>query len=287
VFQIPCIINFICNRSLGIMPRDKFAAMAQKQQEEEGAGAGGAEAEARAATSFSAASAAASGSPTAPKRDKFSAMASRSSDTASPTVSTSQPPRRDKFAALAAQSTSTTAPEQQQGLQSQEESQNIAQLRSRAQQREEVWNDLERAEADTLQVLRLAEKTTRLLSKPANPINSSNSSSNARMLREVSEQYASTVSRLHSRLSPHADLVRAYGVPSGRVHRTYVSRVRRRLAERRRAVLRVHLDLERREGREQGEEGRRTQGPTATTTTAPGTATSTEDDAKKRKREEE
>lgn len=185
--------------------RDKFAAMAQRQQQ------------------------APEPSP-APKRDKFAAIAARSG-TASSTAKAASAPRRDKFSALAA--SPTTRPPTREEIQQREQEEKVAKLEARAQQRQDVWQDLARAEGAIVQLLSLAEQTTARLAETK--IDDE--------LSELAEAYSKTLADIHAKLSPHADLLVAYQFPT-RTNRMYLARVEQRLADQKRELLKELKSLE-------------------------------------------
>jgi len=89
------------------------------------------------------------------------------------------------------------------------------------------------------------------------------------------------LSNLQARLEPHAELVQAYHIPTTRVHRTYLARVRQRLVEHQRGLLQSYLELERQDGAKDEQETNK-----STSAEAPSAPATVDDESKKRKREE-
>lgn len=215
-----------------------------------------------------------------PKRDKFASLAARSSNTADEpsTLSvlgaavTSPPPKRDKFASLAARegggmpkrdkfsamaataaksgpSVSTESNDNDDAAAAKalelERQARQSELLKRCHQRDSVWQDLDLAEAKTIQLLQLAETTAIALAEKT-MTNDDASSVDMSDLQRIHSQYQQTVVEIHSLLKPHADLVQAYKAPT-RVNRMYLQRVELRLADAKRSLLQDFINLQKQE----------------------------------------
>ena len=130
-------------------------------------------------------------------------------------------------------------------------------------QRSAVWKDLEEAEAATIRLLQLSQKTTQRLARSttANNIdNDDDDDANAKdeesplSLQECTEQFRETVSKIHTKLAPHSSLVKPYAAPRS-INRMYQTRVELRLAREKRALLQEFLRLEGEEKKEQTARG--------------------------------
>ena len=64
--------------------------------------------------------------------------------------------------------------------------------------REQIWNDLDRAEATIIQLLETTYRTTQKLSNPSTALDIN------------TDEYSNLVQQLHDSLSPHASFVKAY-----------------------------------------------------------------------------
>jgi hypothetical protein len=223
----------------------------------------------------------------APRRDKFSAMASRQQTGAGATSD--------------ADATMTTAVVVTLD-QSQEEAakERNRLLQQRMDQRDNVWSDLCKAEAQTIQLLQTAQTTATHLAAAASYSSSTDNDADATAkassgedapasrsqvaaIQKCMKDYQSTVEQIHKLLAPHADLVKAYQAPT-RLNRMYQARVELRLADEKKQLLSEFLRLQKEE-----EE-------TAATTVTPVTAATgggaaamegLELDTSKRKREDE
>lgn len=205
-----------------------------------------------------------------PKRDKFAAMAAKASppkpqtptkDSKLASMSSRSP--NNKFAAMAAAAASTTSTSssspsfradgklaamslKQQKHQAEQTLENLAR---RTRRRDHVWEDLAKAEAATIRILKVARDTARILSdrttSSGDEDDESDSDSDDPMsqLRRLSSEYSETIGNIHGWLSPHCDLIRAYKAPL-RINRMYQARVEWRLAEEKRSVLREFLRLD-------------------------------------------
>lgn len=131
-----------------------------------------------------------------PKRDKFASMAA--------TAATSVPPKRDKLASMAAASSQASSADADDTTNKSEQSKEEYQalVKKRMTQRDQVLKDLEKAEGWTWQLLSLASKTARSLSEL--------DMDNVEELGQTSQQYRTTLQKIHGTLSPHASLVVAY-----------------------------------------------------------------------------
>lgn len=232
----------------------------------------------------------------APKRDKFASMAAHRSGETPPTtppetvatsgpidmnlgasaleppsaavVTAAAPPRRDKFASMASRQqtgagttsdsvTTVVVVTLDQSQQEAEEKRNRS-LQQRMDQRDAVWSDLCKAEAQTIKLLQTAQTTATHLAAAAsynnnddNDSKSTNtkskntsdatgdpdtpSGSQVTAIQKCMKDYQSTVEQIHALLAPHADLVKAYQAPT-RLNRMYQARVELRLAEEKRQV---------------------------------------------------
>jgi hypothetical protein len=214
--------------------RDKFAALAAAQQQ-------------------------LTPPPQAPKRDKFASLQAKQGaeslgESHSPATTAGGsashiPPKRDKFASLKSgrqseeaggDSTSNTAVTVRRGdkfaavrQQKQVAEQQTKQqaLLDKCRQRDQVWKDLDTAEAAVVRLLQLAEQTASILAAQTS-IPSSESSNHNTMsnLVQIQSQYQEKVHEVHSLLKPHAAFVRAYQAPA-RVNAMYLQRVELRLAD--------------------------------------------------------
>jgi hypothetical protein len=265
---------------------------------------------------------------TAPKRDKFASMAAHradgtppatpptaaSTDTAidsnfgasapEPPSVAAAPPRRDKFASMASrQQTGAGGPTSDavttavdatldQSQQEAAEKRNRS-LQQRMDQRDAVWSDLCKAEAQTIQLLQTAKTTATHLAAAASYNNSNSdgaaakassepdkpSGSQVTAIQKCMKDYQSTVEQIHALLAPHADLVKAYQAPT-RLNRMYQARVELRLAEEKRQLLSEFLRLQKEEET----------AATTTTVTGGGSAAAMEGlelESSKRKRQDE
>jgi hypothetical protein len=214
--------------------RDKFAALAAAQQQ-------------------------LTPPPQAPKRDKFASLQAKQGaeslgESHSPATTAGGsashiPPKRDKFASLKSgrqseeaggDSTSNTAVTVRRGdkfaavrQQKQVAEQQTKQqaLLDKCRQRDQVWKDLDTAEAAVVRLLQLAEQTASILAAQTS-IPSSESSNHNTMsnLVQIQSQYQEKVHEVHSLLKPHAAFVRAYQAPA-RANPMYLQRVELRLAD--------------------------------------------------------
>ena len=216
--------------------RDKFASLQARHQQEQEAAAAATTLETPAATpsiqnqpvaaapkrdkfaSLAAASAAAG--PASAKRDKFASMAAAHSHEASSTEEApgSNRARRDKFAAVQQQKKVDDVHKKKQAV------------IDKCRQRDQVWKDLDTAEAAVTRLLQLAEQTASILAaqtaQALHPDDDDSSSS----LQTLPLQYQETVNEIHTLLKPHAAHIKAYVAPT-RVNRMYLQRVEHRLAE--------------------------------------------------------
>jgi hypothetical protein len=226
------------------------------------------------------------------------------------------PPRRDKFASLASRqqtggaggtstgdSVSTAVIVTLDQAQQEAAEERNRSLQQRMDQRDHVWSDLCKAEAQTIQLLQTAQTTATHLAAAAsyNNSNSENdsksnnkhknsidgarsdpdkaSSSQVTAIQKCMKDYQSTVEQIHALLAPHADLVKAYQAPT-RLNRMYQARVELRLADEKQNLLQEFLRLQKEE-----ETAATT---TATTATEGGSAAimeGVESESSKRKRE--
>lgn len=178
-----------------------------------------------------------------PKKDKFASMAAAAAAPA---------PKRDKFASMAAVA---TTPPTSQPAQTQSKEQAHESLQKRLAQRNQVLKDLQQAEGWTWQLMCLARNTTRSLSDVSKAENAHDE------ISHLSKQYRDTLEQIHSLLSPHASLVKAYqnhsvdkkmeeAVVDSADNKSktemnmYAARVEMRLAKERRDVLQELLRLE-------------------------------------------
>jgi hypothetical protein len=240
--------------------RDKFAALSSHQQQTTSS--------TKPAPAAAVSAPAVSQANTAAKRDKFAALAATQHQPAQPTVTPSAPkrdkfaalaaPKRDKFAAVSAASpaatvnttlSSTEASNYQSTavttantvIKEPLSSDKKAMLLKRIQQRESVWKDLDKAEATVIRLLRISRETAHVLSL-VHPTDDSTKNRATQLARDYREAVAS----LHDSLQPHAHLVQAYKAPT-RPHRLYPARVQTRLVQEKRALLQDWHDLEREE----------------------------------------
>lgn len=240
---------------------DKFAAMAARQQqsiglnEEESSNVlmstqviSTAAPKRDKLASMVAAAAASSCVPTVPttnaEQENESTSATETTRTTTTTTTTAnvqqqqQQPRRDKFAAVQEQKRVVMEEQQRKTLD------------ERCRQRDMVWQDLDRAEINVLEVLQLAQATSELLSQKtveettttATTTNNNNKESELD-LEELVRKYQDRVSEIHSLLKPHAQHVVAYKAPDD-VNRMYLQRVEHRIAASKRDLLRDLLWME-------------------------------------------
>jgi hypothetical protein len=195
--------------------RDKFASLQAKQGAES---LGGSHSPARTAVSLSG-----SASQIPPKRDEFASLNSgRQSEEAggAGTKNTAVAVRRgDKFAAVRQQKQVAEQQTKQQAL------------LDKCRQRDQVWKDLDTAEAAVVRLLQLAEQTASILAaQTTTPSNESSSNNTMSNLVQIQSQYQEKVHEIHSLLKPHTEFVRAYEAPA-RVNPMYLQRVELRLAD--------------------------------------------------------
>jgi hypothetical protein len=174
-----------------------------------------------------------------PRRDKFAALAQQQQQlkqTPNPekhsAVHESQPQeqKRDKFAAMAAASSSSAlepAPPQQE---QDPKAEALKLLQERIDQRSQVWKDLEEAEAAAVKLLDVAQETTARLAERT-------------LMPDKAKEYNQLLSSLHSKLAPHATLIRAYEQPT-RSNRMYLTRIEQRLADQKRLLLQDIMRIE-------------------------------------------
>jgi hypothetical protein len=229
------------------------------------------------------------------------------------------PPRRDKFASMASRQqtggaggtsasdsvTTAVVVTLDQSQQEAAEERNRS-LQQRMDQRDAVWSDLCKAEAQTIQLLQTAQTTATHLaaaasfkensdsdSKSSNKhkntsddkANSSDSDykpsgSQVTAIQKCMKDYQRTVEQIHALLAPHADLVKAYQAPT-RLNRMYQARVELRLADEKQNLLQEFLRLQKEE---------ETAATTTTTVTGGGSAAGmegVESESSKRKRPDE
>jgi hypothetical protein len=163
--------------------------------------------------------------PVPPRRgDKFAAMQQQQQN------QPPQAPKRDKFAAM--QSRSEAAPLEQPHKPQQppppsEEAKRQKEAFSR------VWDDLQLAEAATLRLLRLARDTADCLTH-ADSLDDKHNNNNGKI--PPVDEVLSTLQDIHSRLSPHAHLVKAYQAPT-EPNQTYLAKVELGMARQKRSVI--------------------------------------------------
>jgi hypothetical protein len=237
-------------------------------------------------------------------------------------VAVAAPPRRDKFASMASRqqtggaggtsaSDSVTTAVVVTLNQSQRDAaeEKTRSLQQRMDQRDAVWSDLCKAEAQTIQLLQTAQTTATHLaaaasSKENNDSDSKNnkhknssddkassssdsdnkqpsgSSQVTANIQKCMKDYQSTVEQIHALLAPHADLVKAYQAPT-RLNRMYQARVELRLADEKQNLLQEFLRLQKEE---------ETAATATTTVTGGGSAAAlegVESESAKRKRPDE
>jgi hypothetical protein len=183
--------------------RDKFAALAAQQKQPQAAVAAAAAAAAPpTATSVPSAASTSASASAGPKRaDKFASL-----QNATAIATTVRKNRGDKFAAVQQQKKVAERQNKQQ------------ELLDKCRQRDQVWNDLDTAEASVIRLLQLAEQTTSLLAQQSlEPITASSDAdmdtdadSIMSRLEGLQSQYQQTVHQVHSLLAPHAEFVKAY-----------------------------------------------------------------------------
>jgi hypothetical protein len=141
-------------------------------------------------------------------------------------------------------------------------------LQQRMDQRDNVWSDLCKAEAQTIQLLQTAQTTATHLAAAASYNSTSEndskhnnkhtsdtasgdpdapaSGSQVAAIQKCMKDYQSTVEQIHKLLAPHADLVKAYQAPT-RLNRMYQARVELRLADEKKQLLSEFLRLQKEE----------------------------------------
>ena len=225
--------------------RDKFAALAQQQQQQQGGG--GASSATNAETK-----------PAAPKRDKFAAVAAAASSTtpkrdkfAAAAAAAASAPKRDKFGAMAggsrrdkfsAMASSSTTPTNATTKQEEKEQERVKELQKAVKQRQPVWEDLKKAEGFTIRLLQLASATTRRLAQ-TDQTEQGDDDDDVPSINDLATKYAQTLTDLHDTLAPHASLVQAYQAPN-RANRMYLGRVEQRLATQKQRLLQELTDIE-------------------------------------------
>jgi hypothetical protein len=162
-------------------------------------------------------------------------------------------------------------------------------LERRRVQRQHVWDDLEAAEHAVTQILEVAQLTCEELAAAATaapPSSHSSANGAADKVRDLASRYSGLVRDVHTRLQPHASLVRAYQAPTS-LSAVYVAKVQVRLAQERRDLLQQHVSLLKR----QLDQQRPSQDGETTTMATDGAHTSIDSEAvvaaagEKRKRE--
>uniref|UniRef100_A0A7S2YG46 Uncharacterized protein n=1 Tax=Entomoneis paludosa TaxID=265537 RepID=A0A7S2YG46_9STRA len=161
---------------------------------------------------------------TAPKRDKFSAMASRGS-TASTTPETT------------ALEKPNAASEEQ-----------IQKWKKRCLQREELWRNMEEAEVQVLELLEHAQKTVESLAQQT-----TTDDLNPTEVQQLASRVPQCIQKIHDNLAPAAQFIQAYEAPQ-RINRLYQARVEEGLAVQKQQVLRELVDLEKDENNTVGED---------------------------------
>lgn len=213
----------------------------------------------------------------APKRDKFSAMANRSSTETS--VPASSGPKRDKFSAMAGRETSAPKRDKFAAMASRPpdaetaaaapasssstaddattEQDKYAEWEKRKNQRANVWKDLETAESFVLDLLDQAQQTASVLARQtSDPSNNDEDEMNddddddddgengfLSTTSKLANLYRETLSTIHGKLAPHAELVQAYKEPQ-RINRMYQARIEEGLARQKKELLSGMLQLE-------------------------------------------
>lgn len=157
------------------------------------------------------------------KRDKFAAIASRGEDSS----------KRDKLSAMAAhrEETMTTVKAETDECKAVKETQ-ATEWKTRIEEQNQVWSDMDKAEASTIHLLKVAQQTAEALAQ-----------NEMTQLHELSQKYRDTLQTIHDALAPHAALIRAYTLPS-RINRMYQARVELQMAEQRRDLFRELLRIE-------------------------------------------
>ena len=187
---------------------------------------------------------------TSPKRDKLSALAARQSG-----ASTSPSPGgggrgNSKLAAMSAsQGSSSAAPETTTGgpttdaERAAKEQERLAAIEKRLGQRQEILDNLDRAEKMTCRLLEIAHQTTTALQDLNNVSSSTSTTEN---LSNLSKAYRETLQELHPLLTTNTDkLIRSYQNHSFESDRSmYAARVEMRLAQERTDLLRTFRDFE-------------------------------------------
>ncbi|GKY98596.1 hypothetical protein MPSEU_000816300 [Mayamaea pseudoterrestris] len=143
---------------------------------------------------------------TAPKRDKFAAMQSRNSEeNAAPSLTSLSPSQEPKQAEQVSTAT----------LQNEKFS--------------KVWNDLQLAEAATLKLLQLARETAESLTQ-------ADTLDDNQQALPPTDEFLESLQSIHSRLAPHAFLVKAYQAPT-EPNQTYLAKVELGMARQKRNVI--------------------------------------------------
>lgn len=203
-----------------------------------------------------------------PKRDKFASMAAAAAapkrdKLASMAAAAASPPKRggDKLANMAAAASAASTPQQHESQQKEKEKQQEL-VKQRMKQRDQVLEDLRKAEGWTFQLVSLASQTARALENV--------DSLETQNVSLISKEYRETLQQIHSILSPHASLVVPYqnhGVDDKTIRdeakneetktdknknsiNMYASRVEMRLAQERCNVLQELLRLEQEEAKD-------------------------------------
>jgi hypothetical protein len=224
--------------------RDKFASLqARHQQEQEAAAAATATTLATTTQVATAATPSIQQQPVAaaPKRDKFASLAAASAAAAGPASA-----MRDKFASMAAaHSHEASSTEEATGsnrarrdkfaaVQQQKKVDDVHKKKQavidKCRQRDQVWKDLDTAEAAVTRLLQLAEQTASILAAQTVRNLHPDEDDNSSRLQTLPLQYQETVNEIHTLLKPHAAHIKPYVAPT-RVNRMYLQRVEHRLAE--------------------------------------------------------
>jgi hypothetical protein len=150
-----------------------------------------------------------------------------------PVNNTSAAPKRDKFAAM--QTTQLTSrSDVSSAAAAADSSIEHTKQRAIANQRSQVWKDLQQAEALTIQLLQLAQETAQSL------VRADEIDQEVRRPPPPTDQYMETLAQIHARLRPHVHLLQAYQHPT-EPNPTYISRVEWSIAKQKRDLLQDYL----------------------------------------------
>ena len=197
----------------------------------------------------------------APKRDKFAAMEAQQEQQSGPAsppaaaasikaprgggkfaaLQKSSAPKRDKFSALANQTAQSSSSSSLVTTTSKEEAAAAAkrqEWKTRCQQRDELWKQLEEAEVHVLELLQHAQKTCESL---ANQTQSE--MLDPTEIQQLASKVPQCIQGIHDKLAPAAKFVQAYKAPE-RINRVYQARVEEGLALQREQVLESLVALE-------------------------------------------